>query len=164
MISLTSLEVARILMFVKLCVLPIFVSVWLVVVEFPTVPFHDYGDEPGLAETAIHHRPLQYKGSSYCVIAWGDYCVCCAVTSRLSEKECGFLMSQHLPCDVKIKLWGVCLGFFPPSLVMMDELSFRLQFNWFRSLEPKLSSLHRKENNLKCSHLVDEVWGWEEHK
>lgn len=147
MISLTSLEVVRILMFVKLCVLPIFVSVWLVVVEFPTVPFHDYGDEPGLEETAIHHLPLQYKGSSYCVIAWGDYCVCCAVASRLSEKECGFLMSQHLPCDVKIKLWCVCLGFFPPifSNDGWTELSFTVQLVQIPSTKAFLPAKERKQ-------------------
>lgn len=37
-------------------------------VDFPTVPFHDYGDVPGLTEIAIHHLPLQYKGSSSCII------------------------------------------------------------------------------------------------
>ena len=112
------------------------------IVEFPIVPFCDYGDVPVLTVTAIHHLPLQYKDLCNCIIACGGYSVCCAITSRLSEQACGFLLSEQLHCDLKIKLLWVS-GFFS-CLVMMDELSFHLQFNWFRPLKAK-SFLPAKE-------------------
>lgn len=73
-------------------------------VEFPIVPVCDYGDVPVLTVTASHHLPLQYKDLCDCIIACGGYSVCCAVTSRRSESECGFLPSEQLPCDLKIKM------------------------------------------------------------
>lgn len=45
-----------------------------------------------------------------------------------------------------------CFGVFFPCLIRMDELSFHLQFNWFRPLKAKafLPAQERQELEMKC--------------
>jgi len=104
------------------------------------VPFRHYGDLPVLTVTATHCLSLQYKDLCNCRVVVVLFAVLLLQDSLNRNVE-------KLPCELKIKL--LCFGFFFSCLVMMGELRFHFQFDWFRPFKAQAFLLAKERHQLE---------------